>query len=276
MPAGISTMNQPPVPDAPLFPLDMLIRVEDAGLNASAPPQQRWLDGWLVRCSPGKAKRARCINAVAAGVRPLADKLAACTALYREAGLPCMFRITPFSQPADLDTWLARRGFEKEDDTRVMLCTGLDAAIARAAASPPPAVDIAWREIDPADYAAIVGAWRGTPAEGVQAHVARLRTSPVPYRAWIGCDATGELLAGGQTATEDGLVGLYDIFTAPAARGQGLATALCGALLAAARDAGAGLAYLQVDAANAPARRIYQRLGFADGYAYHYRQAPPV
>ena len=56
----------------------LLSRIEDAGLNASAPPQQRWLDGWLLRFSPGKAKRARCINAVAPGRLPVADKLALC------------------------------------------------------------------------------------------------------------------------------------------------------------------------------------------------------
>ncbi len=44
-------------PDA--LPETLLSRIEDAGINASAPPQQRWVDGWLVRCSPGKAKRAR-------------------------------------------------------------------------------------------------------------------------------------------------------------------------------------------------------------------------
>ena len=37
------------------FDATLLSRVEDAGLNASAPPQQRWLDGWLIRFSPGKA-----------------------------------------------------------------------------------------------------------------------------------------------------------------------------------------------------------------------------
>ena len=54
----------------------LLSRVEDASLNASAPPQQRWLDGWLVRYSPGKARRARSINAVATGRLPLTQKLA--------------------------------------------------------------------------------------------------------------------------------------------------------------------------------------------------------
>ena len=57
---------------SPVFDPLLLSRIEDAGLNASAPPQQRWLDGWLVRLSPGKAKRARCIHAVAVGRRPLA------------------------------------------------------------------------------------------------------------------------------------------------------------------------------------------------------------
>ena len=32
-----------------------LCRIEEAGLNASAPSEQRLLDGWLVRFNPGKA-----------------------------------------------------------------------------------------------------------------------------------------------------------------------------------------------------------------------------
>ena len=46
---------------------------------------------------------------------------------------------------------------------------------------------------------------------------------------------------------------------------------MCGQLLANAAAAGARLAYLQVDAANPPARAIYHGMGFADAYAYHYR-----
>ena len=79
----------------------LLSRVEDAGLNASAPPQQLWLDGWLVRLSPGKAKRARCVNAVAAGRLPLEHKLELAQALYKEAGLPMFVRITLQQQVSD-------------------------------------------------------------------------------------------------------------------------------------------------------------------------------
>ena len=92
------------------FDPDLLSRVEDAGLNASAPPQQRWLDGWLVRLSPGKAKRARCINAVAPGRMPIAHKLALCEPVYAQAELPLIVRITPFSEPTGLDATLEAHG----------------------------------------------------------------------------------------------------------------------------------------------------------------------
>jgi len=84
----------------------VLSRVEDAGLNASAPPQQRWLDGWLVRFSPGKAKRARCVNAVAQGRLSIQEKFALCQQVFAEAQLPLIFRITPMSEPQTLDSWL--------------------------------------------------------------------------------------------------------------------------------------------------------------------------
>ena len=63
------------------LPETLLSRIEDAGINASAPPQQRWVDGWLLRYSPGKAKRARCVQAVADGRLPLAERLALCQAV---------------------------------------------------------------------------------------------------------------------------------------------------------------------------------------------------
>ena len=70
------------------------------------------------------------------------------------------------------------------------------------------------------------------------------------------------------------MVGLYDVFTAESSRGQGWSRRLCECLLSMARQQGARIGYLQVDADNAPARAVYRRLGFADGYSYHYRTQP--
>jgi ribosomal protein S18 acetylase RimI-like enzyme len=111
---------------------------------------------------------------------------------------------------------------------------------------------------------------RGSPLSQRQAHAERLRHSPVPFSAFE-LRAHGEVLACGQYAVEADLVGLYDVFTAAAARGRGCARLLCQHLLLHARERGARHAYLQVEGDNDPARAVYHRLGFADGYAYHYR-----
>lgn len=242
-------------------------RIEDAGLNASAPPQQRVLDGWLLRFSPGKAKRARCINPICAGRMALADKLALCEQAYADAGLPMIFRVTPFAEPADLDAVLGAAGLAAFDDTRVMWRRGLDAI-----ADPAP---LPLRAVSGDEYARAVGALRGTPADQVEAHAQRLRLSPVPCRGFVH-ERDGRVVACGQFALEGTIVGLYDVFTAPEARRQGLARGLCARLLRLAHDLGARTAYLQVDAGNHAARGVYARLGFADAYAYHYRARAPT
>lgn len=249
------------------FPEPVLSRVEDAGLNASAPPQQRWIDGWLVRFSPGKAKRARCINAVAPGRLDLQDKLAACGQVFADAGLPLVVRITPFSQPAGLDQQLDALDFAAQDDTRVMVCTELSGV---HESNWPDGVGL--HRLGHSAFAQTVGQLRGSPLAQQQAHAQRLELSPVPFEGWaLRRAADGMVFACGQVAREGDMVGLYDVFTAPESRGQGWSRRLCGELLARAVEQGARLAYLQVDADNTAARALYRRLGFADGYAYHYR-----
>jgi ribosomal protein S18 acetylase RimI-like enzyme len=254
---------------SPGFHPDLLSRVEDAGLNASAPPQQRWLDGWLLRFSPGKAKRARCVNAVAAGRLPAREKLELAEAVFAEAGLPMIVRITPFTLPSGLDELLASLGLQRFDDTRVMVLE----RIHDQSPAPLPA-DTTIQAIGLEAFAQRVGALRGSPLAQRQAHAQRLAQSPVPFSAFE-LKVDGEVLACGQFAIEGGLVGLYDVYTAAEARGRGLARLLCSHLLAQAHVRGARHAYLQVDADNEPARAVYHRLGFADGYAYHYRARDP-
>lgn len=262
----------------------LLRAIEDASLNASAPPQQRWIDGWLVRTSPGKAKRARCIQPVAAGFRALSDRLTTCDAVFREASLPTLFRITPFAEPAGLDDWLQAQGWHRFDETLVMGGSLTDDGVAASgrmfpriawAASghrlhdPEPPVQASWAS--PPAFAQAVGALRGSSPSEVDAHVERLSLSPVPVAGLVWRAPGGELLAAGQFTREQTIVGLYDVHVAVAARGRGLGTALCRAMLARAAEEGARMAYLQVDAANRSAQSVYRRLGFGELYRYHYR-----
>jgi len=246
----------------------LLSRIEDAGINASAPPQQRWLDGWIVRTSPGKARRARCVNAVAHGRLPLEEKLALAERVFRDAGLPMVVRITRFTLPEDLDARLAALGWQKLDDTRVMVCPQLPTV-----APPPLPAGTRWEQLKAADFAETVGELRGSPHSQRVAHAERLLASPVPYQGFaISRTADGAVLACGQFAREAELVGLYDVFTRENQRGQGLARLLCERLLSLATNEGAQIGYLQTEADNHAARAIYQRLGFSDQYSYHYRQ----
>lgn len=243
----------------------LLARVEDASLNASAPPQQLWMDGWLLRFSPGKAKRARCIHALATGRAPLAAKLAQAADYYRQASLPLVLRITPFSEPAGLDAELACAGLQRIGPTHVLVA---NLATLDLGAALPPRLELA--AVDHETFARIIGELRASPAEQQAAHAERLAASPVPYCGFV-LRRDGAVVACGQYARETDRVGLFDIFTAPAARNRGLARALCTLLLRHARASGAATAYLQVDEDNAAALAVYRRLGFVDGYRYHYR-----
>lgn len=253
----------------PAFDATLLSRIEDAGLNASAPPQQRWLDGWLVRVSPGKAKRARCVNAVMAGRGPVEERLAACARMFDAAQLPLIVRITPFTLPATLDLLLEQQGLRRFDDTRVMALAEVPEFDVTAATG------VSIHAIGFEAFAQRVGGFRGSPLAQRQAHAERLANSPVPFFAFELC-VEGQPVACGQFALEDELVGLYDVFTTAPARRRGLAGALCKHLLTQARSHGARHAYLQVESENQPARSVYHRLGFTDVYAYHYRTRDPA
>lgn len=251
------------------LPAELLSRVEDAGLNASAPPQQRWIDGWLVRFSAGKAKRARCINAVALGSLPVPRKLALCQQVFDDASLPLIVRITPMSVPRTLDAWLESKGLHRFDDTRVMV----NPELAGLAAEPLPE-GVTLHRVGHTAFAQIVGQLRGSPLSHQQAHAQRLELSPVPFEGWV-LRRAGEsgVLACGQTVAEADMVGLYDVFTAHDERNSGWARLLCALLLHNAHRQRARVGYLQVDASNLAARSLYRRLGFDDAYAYHYRTA---
>ena len=225
------------------------------------------MDGWLVRFAPARAKRARCIQAVAAGHLTVADKLALCLPVYHAAGLHPYIRITPFSLPHGLDGSLASLGMGCIDETRVMVLSSLDDLERPDRAAP----GLRIATVGPDDFAAWVGKERGSSAAEQHAHADRIARSPVPHHGVLAFDESGATVGAGQVVTEGSLAGLYDVFTSERSRGLGVAESVCRHLLEVAAASGARVAYLQVDAANAPAMRIYRRLGFVDGYSYHYR-----
>ena len=238
-------------------------RLEELGLNSSAPPGQLLYDGWILRTLRGKAKRARSVNAVYPSTAPLAEKIGYCERLYSAAALPAIFRITPFSQPADLDGELERRGYLRFDPTAVE-STAIDRAQLGGAQAQP--MDLsAWVEA--------VGTLRQSPIAHRCAHLTRLQGTALTLRA-VAVKSEGRVLATGLTIIEDDCAGLFDIVTADEARRRGHARTVVVSLLRHAWELGARHAYLQVQEENIAARRLYAQFGFAEKYLYWYRGRP--
>ena len=78
-------------------------------------------------------------------------------------------------------------------------------------------------------------------------------------------------MACGIAVVESGWVGLFGLVTELDMRRRGLGRRLTKALLESGAAAGAKTAYLQVEADNDPALRLYESLGFRDVYQYWYR-----
>ena len=239
-------------------------QVEDAGLNASAPPQQRWLDGWLLRLSPGKAKRARCINALAPGRLPLAERLQGAAAAYRDAGLP-------------LIAARARRSRSRRRSTTTLAGAGLaplrrhagDALAVvrcrRTSSMPAP------ERVDADTYARHRRRLARLAAGAMQRPCGAAARRPGALPGLRPARGRRRSWPAGSSRTKPTWSACTTSSPRPRPAGSGVATALCRWLLRAAASTGARHAYLQVEGDNLPARAVYHRLGFADAYAYHYR-----
>jgi len=244
-----------------------LRRLEEVGLNALQTQRQLFYDGWLLRVSPGKAKRARSVNAYFSSTLPLERKIAHCEEVYAARGLPALFRITPFVQPPDLDAALAARGYESRETTMVQVMR-----MARAPES------VAMPDIDvevptAAVFADAVAVMQHATPEQRDAYYERLVDTPLTTRALL-ARCGGQTVGVGTVMLDDGLAGIFSMATAPEVRRRGVATALLCRLLAWAWDHGAAHAYLQVESGNEAALSVYRRFGFATAYTYHYRARP--
>lgn len=227
------------------------------------------VDGWSLGFSGGFTRRA---NSVVPWHVP-ADAVAAVEAVeaaYAARGLPCVFRVDASAQPAGLDTLLAARGYAAVATTRVMardvdLGAPVDPALSGV-------------EIDMADEPddAWLAGWLDVKAAGrvVDTDLARAVVSGSPAVYLTARDGAG-VIGVVRAATAGEWVGLSCLMVAPRARRRGLARLLSARALAEAAARGVRRAFLQVEAANAPAVALYDGLGFGVVDEYHYRERRP-
>jgi GNAT superfamily N-acetyltransferase len=242
-----------------------LERLEEIALNAWPALQQVFFDGWVLRTAEGFSKRANSVNALYPSSIELAEKISYCERYYGQRGLPALYRLTAASTPPHLDQFLAELNYRRFDPTLVM---------GRELPSDGP--DIAQRprtdfvQLDCEEWLAVHRQLKEINRTDQNQHQQILQA--IPGARCLGVVIHREkAVACGLGVVEGDTMGIFDLVTAQEARRQGFGTRLMQDLFAWGRNRGVLWAYLQVMEANAPARRLYGKLGFEECYSYWYR-----
>jgi GNAT superfamily N-acetyltransferase len=241
-----------------------LRRIEEASLNAWPALQQMLFDGWILRFAKGYTKRANSVNPLYGSSLDVIEKVNVCEQLYAARGLSSVFRLTPFSSPADLDLVLESRGYRKADPTSVLCLSVKDHGVWQAT------VEVQNLELD--DWLGLFCRFSQASLEKHQAHQEILEAIPSP-RLLASLVVSGTAVACGLGVLEGCYFGLFDLITDPKQRNKGYGTQLLSGMLGWAQEHGAGTAFLQVMNANKPAGHLYAKFGFEEAYRYWYRIA---
>lgn len=245
--------------------MDEIALIEELAANAVAPAVFQEVDGWRLRFNWGVTRRANSV--LCARHEPGADleaKIAAAEAFYRRRAVPCRFQLCPASAPAGLDELLAERGYTNSPPTLVQTAPLSSLLPHTGAGAVAERFDEAWL----AAYIAGEGETNPVKIDARREMLQRVG----PPAGFAAASDNGALAAVAFGVVERGWLGVFSVATHPDLRGRGLARAALGALTRWAAGYGAASVYLQVFSTNAPALRLYERLGFATRYRYWYRE----
>lgn len=243
----------------------MIRLFEELSLNRWPALQTTLYDGWLLRTANGYTRRANSVQLLYPSVLNVEQKIDYCEAFYRERGLPTIFKLTGIEQPPDLEVALIRRGYVADSHTSVqtrpiptepITVTHTDFQIEEYVSEDWLQDYIRLNSVDPRHLETMTAM-----LEGIEPQVGFFRLM-----------IDGAVGAMGLGVIERGYVGIADVVTHPDYRKRGYAQQLILCILQWAQTNDAHTAYLQVMLNNAPALRLYDRLGYREIYRYWYRQ----
>lgn len=243
------------------MPLPSPETFERAGLLAWPGIEMEWEGHWLRRAANGYTRRANCVQCFdPADGADAPARLADAVSWFEARQMLPILRITPLSSPA-LNAALDDEGWDSVSHSHLLaLKLGGDEADGESRALEP---------LDP-EFLAIQQMLQGydeTTRRHLEALLAAITipsTGMVIYR-------DGKPAATSVVALAEGIAFTGNVVTAPARRREGLGRALMRSGHHWARSQGAGLAALNVEAGNEPAKALYRALGYAHQYDYHYR-----
>ena len=246
--------------------------------------EREHLGDWELRASAGFTQRGNSVLPVGDPGVPLADAVDRIEAWYAARGLPGRVSVTgpvgfdPATDP--LGAEVLARGWIPASRT-----LNLTASTQVVASADPGGPDVRMRDdLDDAWFAAYRLSRSEVPetAVGVLGGSPRQRFASIALGGGLaqqlGLSTPGARdprpVAIGRLGIAHGWAGLGAVWTDPTLRGRGLAAHLTAQLAAQAHRDGIPLMHLQVEADNATAVRLYERLGFEQHSSYVYLTEP--
>ncbi len=241
--------------------------IEEAALNAWPALQTNFYDGWLMRTANRYTKRANSVTPLydAIGILPLDEKISHVEAFYRNEQQRPIFRLPSFVELDGLDGRLADLGYQKLDLTSVQT---LDLSYCGAIGSDRACILPSYSGME--SWLGSFHQLSGDHRTDVETHQ-RLLENILGETCYMVLMVEGEVVACGLAVESGGLVGIFDVVTAPEHRRKGYGLELMEALLEWAVNTHAHHAYLQVMLDNQPALTLYKKLRFKELYRYWYR-----
>jgi GNAT superfamily N-acetyltransferase len=234
--------------------------------------EEEWLGDWLLRAAEGFTGRANSALPLGDPGLPLEAALAAVTQWYGARGLRPMIAV-PAPIEADspgqaLDQHLSERKWLTRSSPAFVMLADLPLGVPLDGLPAGRAVEVS-REPD--DAWAARYHYRG---QDYLPPVARKVLTSAEEQSFMSIRDGGKVLAIARLSVAGGWAGITAVEVHPEYRRQGIGAAITAAACREAQQRGTSRVFLQVEVDNAPAKALYERLGFRVSHRYHYRVAP--
>lgn len=234
--------------------------IEKAGFRSWPALEESESDGIVLRFSNGYTKRANSVNLLQKQVSDFDSLVGRYEQYFQDKNLPCIFRLTSFSENQRFDSYLEEAGYSYLDRSLV-----LERSIENDNFK-----EVCFPELNSRAW---VKSFCKISELSFDKHLTHLemidRIEDKTLFAVLVED--GVEVACGLGVVANGLFGLFDIATHKSVRNRGYATKLIEGMLHWAVENGATRSYLQVVAGNKPAISLYEKMEFQQSYEYWYR-----
>jgi len=241
---------------------DLVRTIETLSYKALPALERRYYDGWLLRYANGYTRRANSVNPIYGSHEDIDLKISHCEVLYKHKGRPTIFKMTNNVHPADLDKTLADKGYHREAETGVYTLSIIGQGKMAESVQINSRLTDAWVD----DFARL----NNVSDENALTLTRMLKLIPTTcgfLQVLDGDSVIGVALG----VVDETWVGVFDVVVDNSYRGQGYGRAIMQSLFAWGVAQGADTAYLQMQADNTVADKLYQSLGFQHQYNYWYR-----